>query len=289
MSYSGIDDCPSLSALEIVGAAVVRDCVFHDNITPPYSAPLALRLATVTVTGCRFINNRTGACGEIDPHDPGAGAIYVDMGYLTVDGCTFESNFGNEAGFIQAVFFGTVNVSGCVIRSSGSLVALIHAGQLPGVSFDLRGNLFVDNTAPLLPPSPAVPFNLIGNTFARNGPVFSTAPGIAAGSLVRANVFTGAGVGLSLPGGASGITVECNDSWGNGEDWDGFDPATGTGNFSADPLYCDPANDDFAVAENSPLLPAFNVCTEPIGAFGQGCGTISIEAESWGRIKGRYR
>jgi hypothetical protein len=48
------------------------------------------------------------------------------------------------------------------------------------------------------------------------------------------------------------------------------------GNISEDPLFCDPNNSDFRVAENSPCLPVNNGCGVQIGARGQGCGIKEI-------------
>lgn len=82
--------------------------------------------------------------------------------------------------------------------------------------------------------------------------------------------------------------MTCNNSWGNGENWVNVDPAAG-GNFSLPPKFCDPDADDFTVAENSPLLADNNACGVDIGAYGAGCGVISIEPRTWGRVKSLYR
>jgi hypothetical protein len=55
------------------------------------------------------------------------------------------------------------------------------------------------------------------------------------------------------------------------------------------PYFCDPANDDFTVAENSVCVPSNNSCGMQIGAYGVGCGIVSVEPSSWGAIKGLYR
>ena len=57
----------------------------------------------------------------------------------------------------------------------------------------------------------------------------------------------------------------------------------------ADPLYCDPENLDFTVAANSPCLPGATPDCGQIGAWGEGCGGVSVEATSWGMIKSLYR
>jgi hypothetical protein len=56
-----------------------------------------------------------------------------------------------------------------------------------------------------------------------------------------------------------------------------------------DPEFCDPEADNFLVSNTSVCLPDGNVCGVQIGAFGVGCGKVSIVEESWGFIKTRYR
>ena len=64
------------------------------------------------------------------------------------------------------------------------------------------------------------------------------------------------------------------------------------GNFSADPLFCDAAAGDFTLSSQSPCLPGNHPDGADcglIGAFGQGCGTVSVQPSSWGAIKEMYR
>ncbi len=65
-------------------------------------------------------------------------------------------------------------------------------------------------------------------------------------------------------------------------------------NLFVDPLFCAPIScdaapttaGDYRLAQNSPCL--LGPCGQ-IGAFGQGCGIIGIDAWSWGRIKALHR
>lgn len=86
------------------------------------------------------------------------------------------------------------------------------------------------------------------------------------------------------------MTLECNDVWANGVNWTGVPDPTGTnGNISLEPKYCDAEHGNFTVATHSPLRATNNSCHVQIGAFGVGCGPVSLETATWGRIKALYR
>ena len=60
-------------------------------------------------------------------------------------------------------------------------------------------------------------------------------------------------------------------------------------NFSADPLFCDAAADDYTLRENSPCAPDHSGGCGQIGRYGVECSPVSVEPETWGGIKARYR
>jgi hypothetical protein len=132
------------------------------------------------------------------------------------------------------------------------------------------------------------------NTFARNTGTAIRLPsgGLAEAStlFLESNIFSRNEKGASL--GDLGFTyiVTCNNSWENEVNWEGIPDPTGlNGNFSAAPLFCAGDLEDFSLAENSPCLPANSPCATQVGAFGQGCGPVSVQMESWARILSRYR
>ena len=53
-----------------------------------------------------------------------------------------------------------------------------------------------------------------------------------------------------------------------------------------DPQFCDAATGDYTLSEDSPAIAG--TCGQ-IGAFGIGCGTVSLNATSWSRVKALYR
>lgn len=282
--------CTGQAAVDFNGPLTLVDCVVEDNLSP--WATMVVN-GPLTLIGTRFSNNRgIGAgCGSTDPdHGVGCATSYS----ITAENCLFEGNGASDTA-IADVQWGAGVFRNCVFRGNNVYGnGGLFVGVWDGGSVELNGNLFVDHDygslfgerfygggAPTLA-------NVHGNTFARNGPMFVGEQQVTSGSIFHGNVFTGSEVGLSLPNGGAGIQVTCNDSWGNTTNWSGFNPAGG-GNFSQEPKFCAPHLDDFTVASNSPLLASGNFCGEPIGAFGVGCGPISIEATSWGRVKSLYR
>jgi hypothetical protein len=93
------------------------------------------------------------------------------------------------------------------------------------------------------------------------------------------------------------VTLSCCDIHANsGGDWTGCiaDQLGTNGNFSADPLFCDTANEDFSLEVCSPCLPdqhpeGFD-CSGIIGAFGPGCTCgAQTEPTTWGAMKSLYK
>jgi hypothetical protein len=87
---------------------------------------------------------------------------------------------------------------------------------------------------------------------------------------------------------------QCCDVWGNElGDWVGglwcFNVPE-LGNFSEDPLLCDPLEADLGLGDGSPCLPGVHGGMEcgQIGAYGLGCGMSAIISTTWGRLKSLY-
>jgi hypothetical protein len=91
-------------------------------------------------------------------------------------------------------------------------------------------------------------------------------------------------------------TLMCCDLYGNAGDWTECieDQLGMNGNFSADPLLCDPAVGNLRLENCSPCMPGYHPaeydCGGVIGAFGSGCACGSASAPtSWGAIKAMYQ
>ena len=59
-------------------------------------------------------------------------------------------------------------------------------------------------------------------------------------------------------------------------------------NIIADPIFCNAGLDNFTIQTNSPAAPNDPSGCGLRGALPVGCGTVSVQATSWGQIKGKY-
>jgi hypothetical protein len=94
----------------------------------------------------------------------------------------------------------------------------------------------------------------------------------------------------------SGIQIEltCCDLYGNSGEWPVCiaDQENVHGNFTGDPEFCAPTEEDFTLAANSPCLPGNHPTGANcglIGAFAEGCQPTLVESTTWGVIKALYR
>jgi hypothetical protein len=86
------------------------------------------------------------------------------------------------------------------------------------------------------------------------------------------------------------IEVSCCDIYGNaGGDWVEAVESLGDtdGNFSLDPLFCDPEDEDFTLHSDSPCAPLSPQSPECglIGAWPVGCYSTPVRETSWGAMK----
>jgi hypothetical protein len=185
------------------------------------------------------------------------------------------------------VYCGTTGVGESVVSISQNVIwnntahAIPHTGETGGGIwiFETQGELN-ENT-------------IVGNRGEGGGE--AQGGGIAAydcpNLAIRRNIIALNPIGGGLFGrGAPPATVVDNIFWSNGNKdvtgtCSGIDLATA--NLRVDPLLCDPAQGNLAVASNSPAL------TYPggvIGAFGvAGCEGVAVERTTWSRIKRGYR
>ncbi|MGQ0720092.1 MAG: right-handed parallel beta-helix repeat-containing protein [Candidatus Eiseniibacteriota bacterium] len=275
--------------LEVVG------CEFRNLSTQTGGAGISQLEADLLVDGCTFINcsERAINAGPYTPGLPnvavirnsafignselgsgGGGAIAIG-GYelgVTIENCWFENNVAVSAGGAVAInAFGAApyTVQNCVFWTNRTTLGGGGGGALStGGSGTAVGNTFHQNTA--LGAGAAAAFQAGAVQFQNNAVTGS----IGAVAVWRSSTAT--------------VVPSCNVYWQNaGGDVSGFSMAAT--DRVIDPQYCDPTLGDFTVFDTSPCLPANSAGCGPIGARGQGCGSVSVETRSWGRIKEGYR
>ena len=237
---------------------------------------------------------------------------------LEIVDCEFHDVLAGNASVITLLADGgselVARVSGCRFFRCGNgveeeypVVGWDHVSQIAGVvSVEASGNLFDECLSPAIGPTgiwvtgrPGSARRAAGNSILIEGNTIARSSGgglggsflqFPPGTQIHRNAITGCESGVLL-GDSGGVQATCNNVWGNAAgNWiDGPDLTGVNGNLSVSPFYCAAAADNYTLAANSPMLPANNDCGIQIGAFGQGCGPVSVEPASWGGIKALYR
>jgi hypothetical protein len=99
--------------------------------------------------------------------------------------------------------------------------------------------------------------------------------------------FCTGGPALRMIGGPISPLTGCNLLWLNegGDYADNWVPADT--DIYADPMFCDAEGGDYTVHVSSPAAEENSPVCGQIGAFGIGCGSVSVESVTWGRLKNR--
>jgi hypothetical protein len=228
------------------------------------------------ITRCTFQTNYCAPFGN-----GYGGGLYCAFGSdPIVTDCAFIDNRAAHGGGIATVI-GAPVVTRCLFQEN----------QANGESFGDGGALYRRSAGG---PAYLIDCTLVGNRgVAYAGGIYC----LEGSSVIVENTiiaFCTSGRAAFCAGGST-ITLACSNVIGNlGGDWSGCiaDQANINGNFSADPLFCDADNGDFTLSSQSPCLPGNHPDGADcglIGAFGQGCGPVPVEQETWAGIKGKYR
>ncbi len=320
-TFSG--GAPGLVGIEFLhgGKVIVRGCVFRDLGTGlPDEGGLGSIRADVEVYGCRF-ENINGAGGSAIGQTSGtllvedseflncrSGAIQLnyDSGFphdteLTLRRCRFVGNekTNGGGGGVNVGGYSSVLIEDCWFLDNYAVGGGGGVG-MGGPSCTLRNSVFVGNSVHGGGAAVYASGSLVvieGNTFVDSETtrpqVFAgavTILGSGARTVVRNVSVNSIGDPAFYIESAANLTEGCNVFWSNpGGNTQGFTPSPT--DLEADPLFCDPPTGDFRLSAGSPCLPGNGhpPCTEPIGALGEGCGTIAVTPETWGKIKGQYR
>ncbi len=252
------------------------------------------------VRNCIFENNHVGMSWN-----HAGGAVYVDShSAAQFEGCVFTGNSAFFGGAVGVNHFSTAAFDNCrFLDNEGG-----RGGAIWGNSTRKTHCLFARNTAD---EGGAVWGNGYNEEYSANctysensaslgGAIYAYAnygsPVILMDTII-ANSTDGAAVWA-----APGVVVQifCSDLYGNaGGDWVGAFAGLVdmNGNFSANPCFCAPENDDYQLCGDSYCLPGNHPwgCDQLVGAYDQGCaeclcdGPVSTESSTWGELKAWYR
>jgi parallel beta-helix repeat protein len=246
ISYNSINGVSAGSGGGIIvksAAPTFTNCYITDNIAKGAGGGIYLEEATSTISQCTITGNQTtGAYG------PGGG-VYLAYSYVTLEGCLIARN----------TVLGTQSFP---LLSDGGGVRVLGLGGPDELT--IRSCTIVANAAAIG----------LGGGVSNNGcfPVIEKS--------IIANSTSGAALYCDdVPSGA--FTVSCTDLYGNA----GGNAICGTNagnNFSLNPLFCDPVNNQFHLQGGSPCLPGAHpngpaACGGSlIGAFGPNCAPLDV-------------
>ncbi|MFN8177919.1 MAG: right-handed parallel beta-helix repeat-containing protein [bacterium] len=297
------------------GYLTYQNCAFHDLTAGQSSGGGIAANGNLTLIGCEFENCRAFSGGAIyhangwlEMHD----TVVRDCGSVGVlsagnysdppegayiEGCAFEGCWGTGVQFSDP-YFGGATVRACrFVNNTNSTTGggAIRKGSIGSTL--VEDCLFLNNRTNGA--------NGIGGAISIGGTATERENTFFGNSAPHADVGGGA---VALSGGphqfmnnviaesnvpavfAYNAVVQsvCNVFWQN-VGGAGVYFTHGPTDREVDPLFCDVPGGDFHVMVGSPCLPEGSIGCGLIGAFGEGCGVVSVERQSWGKIKGAYR
>jgi hypothetical protein len=275
------------------GGGIIQGLTIRNGIAAQGAGVWVAGPVQATIQDCIIENN------QALPFDQGnGGGIYLR---LDNNGCVVRRNVirnnyaGDEGGGIYDgsavattyIRENTLIGNGCHVSGGGARIAVTvfadnlvlrnwsdsFGGGVGGSGLLIEGNTIVGN------------YNL--NNFLHGAGIRV----LTSLTVIRKNIVAFNHGPTGVPSGAgiqSGGPVHCNNSWGNnGPDYL-LSNASGTGNISQDPLFCDPSNDDYSISIFSPCAPTGGSCGL-IGAMPPACSATPVLRTSWGRLKSAYR
>lgn len=310
--------------LYLFGKLAVRNCIFRDLQVGSTSGAGINSGGDLTVVDSEFVDctaHLGGAiyssygrlemfgcivrnCGHIGVYSVGVPGGPVESAFI--ENCTFQECWAGSGGGTAGLQIDGAHNTGAVVRNcmfvhNVNSQTSLNAG---GLSMTGNGPRIIEGCSFLFNETAGRAAGLaagttVGNVVVRGNTFFgnrcSPTVGGAAAYLVGPNPveFSNNVVAGNFGGGAmqeSGVDVNsfCNVFWDN-ENGIGQFYAPGPTDRIVDPLFCNEAAEDFTVDAESPCLPPNSLGCGLIGAYPQGCGTISVESKSWGSIKGLYR
>lgn len=309
---------PAALGLFDVGGARVEDCVFSANSHWGCGGLYATTSTEIVVLGCEFADN----------HGYDAGAVLASSSIIEIRGTLFSQNqwgaVWNRGSIVQlndCRFVGNVAPQGGALRCEAQ-TTVSACTFLSNRAFDqgggaiyasapvtVEGSLFVGNLATgfhrwggavrLVGDGHSISgCSFVANdTGAQYGSAIRVESGASPVPIDRTIFFGNVGTNVVHCIDATPPALSCVDQFGNltstgdSVDWAGCtaDQSGTAGNFAADPLFCDADNGDLTIRPDSPCAPPGITGCGLVGALPVGCGPVSVEAISWGKLKGAYR
>jgi predicted outer membrane repeat protein len=299
----------------VSSSLLVTDCTFTGNRAVHHGGAIYCSVSSPTITDCHFSENQA----------PSGGAIHTDVSPLTLVSCSFTDNSADFGGAIMSyppppTRQNAPALTDCVFvgNSAGNYGGALGGFYESVVTTTFADNFAEDGGAVLCYGDPEVSECVfVANTALRDGggmycggsPTFThctfvenSAHGSGGGlylSFFSSPVVENTLIAFSLEGEAmwcdsayADPELRCCDIYGNeGGDWvTCIASQVGTdGNFSADPLFCDPENGNFTISSDSPCAPPGVTGCGLVGALPVGCGPIALEDLTWGGIKAKFR
>jgi hypothetical protein len=268
----------------------IQDCRFS-NLDSPAAIAVFLYGGHHVVEDCFFESCTEGALEMVDLNDP-------DHESLTVRGCSFANNGGPflGRGGVSAQLIYSVSIGNSwFFQNYRSILYGCPSGASALSTLIVRNSTFAEGTAPASEAAICAFANAVelsGSTFygGASGMTALAYGGILPGSSLQLerNVFSYSMGAPAVWVGSVVVQSSCNVFWENaGGHTLGF--SLGPTDLVSDPQFCDPSAQDFTVNAASPCLPWNNNGCGQIGAWGLGCGPVSVEPSSWGQIKALYR
>ena len=217
------------------------------------------------IRSSEFVGNTGVGGGALNVQDYGGG--------IAIIGCTFRDNTAQSGGGAVTAVAGLLTpttVSECVFEGN----RLLNAGSRGGALHISRGGLVEGCT---------FVHNANGATATTGSDLwFANGPGT-----LRRCVFAFSEGGGAVAATNASVDSDCSVFWQN---------QTGIGDITpgprdriVDPLFCDADAEVYTLMVGSPCLPEGSLGCGLIGAFGQGCGVISVSPQSWGHLKSKFR
>jgi predicted outer membrane repeat protein len=254
----------------------VENCVFEINSAGGdggaiYSGGSGDEIYGSHFAGCRFEGNKATNGGAAY-----VGSPYGSDSYLSIAGSVFLNNIAIQDGGALVLWRIWQSEDGDPV--TGNLLAHNSAGARGGAiaifyGLHLQQSTLVENGAP------------------SGGHLWVGQGGASVSRSILA--FSTEGEAASGPGSS---TTDCLDVYGNiggdyVENFAGQDQVAT--NFSADPVFCNPEGGDYTLSESSPCAPPGITGCGRVGAYGVGCGAVSVghleKRVNWGRLKALYR